>query len=443
MFYVCFAFAFAFARGLLAAFRTPQYSDSWFACNSTLHGSDICNSKGMLLYSSYGQISAPQPSVMYPVPYSQWVFDRTFVTETLGIKESEQSKISGKFSGVFVPTETGTYLFTIEASHSVISGECFFSRNTEPLLIELDHTYSGVTSVSSDLNCTAVQNSLCTSSSADTNSFVCTRSFKLAAGYKYPLFGGMIYSAGASYDSNLTIKLYYERPSGYVYLVRSVDAVASVTADISGLGDGDDSSSASGLMKFTSNSGIIGGVCGAIAFLLVLGAALWVLYYNGFIFASGENSVQKTSGRGSGRGTPRRRSGSASGRMGSGSGSRKRSGSGSRRRSGSGSRRRSGSGSRRRSGSGSRRRSGSGSRRRSGSSIRMVTGPNNRMVTGPNNRMMTSPNNRVMTGPSNRVMTDPSNRMMTGPTNRMMNGGGVYRESNIVGGVQRKGIIGR
>ena len=426
----------AFALSLPVHSRLPQTESSWFTCDSSKHGDSVCKSKGMALYVSYGLLSAPEPSVLYPLSYASRTLDEDFVNNKLSVNSAKQSLVSGKFTGVFVPSETGLHVFTIKFSHTVISDTCYFNVYAHPASIELSLSYGVGNETGYGQSCSA-DSSPC-SDTDYTNSETCTRSYYLVAGNRYPIFGGLLYNVGVSYSSNLTLDFTYQRPSGLTQWIRDVDAVVSMSADISGLG----SSSVSGSGNGMSNKVIIAGACiGVFVLLGIVGVVLFLLSkYEVISFRVNTVGRRKSSDRGSGIGViPRKLSGSGSGfnnrrlsgsssRRMSSSSSRRKIGLGIRRKSGPSSRKRSGSGSRKGSGSGSRKRSGSGSRRRSGSGSRRRSGSGSHKRTGPNNRMMTGPSNRMMTGPSNRMVTGPSNRVMTGPSNRMMNGGGVRRK---------------
>ena len=459
----------AFALSLPVHSRLPQTESSWFTCDSSKHGDSVCKSKGMALYVSYGLLSAPEPSVLYPLSYASRTLDEDFVNNKLSVNSAKQSLVSGKFTGVFVPSETGLHVFTIKFSHTVISDTCYFNVYAHPASIELSLSYGVGNETGYGQSCSA-DSSPC-SDTDYTNSETCTRSYYLVAGNRYPIFGGLLYNVGVSYSSNLTLDFTYQRPSGLTQWIRDVDAVVSMSADISGLG----SSSVSGSGNGMSNKVIIAGACiGVFVLLGIVGVVLFLLSkYEVISFRVNTVGRRKSSDRGSGIGViPRKLSGSGSGfnnrrlsgsssrrmsssssrrkiglgirrksgpssrkrsgsgsRKGSGSGSRKRSGSGSRRRSGSGSRKRSGSGSRKRSGSGSRKRSGSGSRRRSGSGSRKRSGSGSHKRSGSGSRKRSGSGSRRRSGSGSRRRSGSGSRRRSGSGSRRRSGSGSRKRS--------------
>ena len=395
---------------LLEHSRIPQDEESWFMCNVSIHGKSVCKSAGLGAYVSYSESDPPEPSVIYPLSQSVFNFSASAVQSTFGVYSSSQSKISGKFSGIFVPTESGNYTFSVFMQQYSGSYEVLMTDAPSKIEMELgddDAAYS--------LKCSPTSwGSGCFTGSKNAGCIWCNKTFSLTSGSKYPFFAGMKYNYGITFSKGVYLKLMMTTPAGVTRYVTDSDAVVSLSAyeedetaspssspsisasesssspdDGSSSGSivssdiivGDDSEIVSGSNKV--NVAAIGGGCaGVLLVLIVVAVAVFLITRRSRNASRGKSGSRSAGGKasrkaessnlssGGGDKSSRKRSSSGGSRKRSSGGSSKRSGEGSssggHHKSGKGSRKRSSSGGHRRSGKGSRKRSSSGGHRKSG-----------------------------------------------------------------------------
>ena len=433
MFYACLAFVHV----LSARSMITRKEASWYTCDDTLHGSDICSSRGLAAYVSYGN-SPPEPSVLYAVSSSQLTFAKSLVTNTLRVTEDNQSLVSGKFTGFFTPNYSGRYVFQLISSHTVYSKKCYFPTTTSPSLIELDLTYGGGTEY--ELSCKMDNNSGECNDPLSSSNVSCTREYDLVAGVKYPFFAGLSSTWGVDYTSNLFLSLTYTDPDGNTNYITDSDSIVRYAED-------DESSVASSTSESVSeaeksDSAVIAGACaGVIIFFIFLGIIIYImLKRRTMTFRVKMWGRRSASERGSGVGViPRRMSESAVTQRKSGFASRRRTDLGVRTRSGLGSRARSGFGSRNRSGFASRKRSGLGIRRKSGAASRKRSGLGIRRKSGAASRRRSGLGIRRKSGAASRRRSAAGSRRRSGVGSRRRSGAGSRKRSGA-GSRRRSGV---
>lgn len=391
-------FAPLLALGLVRSPRAPSDDPSLFLCNSSVHG-DLCSSKGLALYVAAG-LSPSYPEVMYQVTHSEWSFTQDFVENTLKVTYNDQPNVSGKFSCVFTPAESGVYYFELILTHDYHDlYQCDWLIGKPPGVIEMELTDDDV---ERELTCVASANLSCKNPGYFTNYMNCTRRYVLTGGYAYPFYAGVAYNAGVDHAAKLKMKLTYKDPTGVTNYITEDDATVGVitpspspssslsrspskspsyspSKSVSATGNG--ASSVGSSTKSAVSGSAIGGVCAGLIFIMIVfAAAVWTFYKRITKARAAQSSGRSGSSSGSRKGGTSRREGSGSSSRrskGSSSSSRRSKGSGtsSRRRKGSpASSRRAGgsevpkSGHRSKSsGTSSRRKSGNGSDRGKGS----------------------------------------------------------------------------
>ena len=410
MFYALLALATDSLRGPMS----PGADPSFFLCDHLIEGS-VCDSKGMALYVSFGY-PPPRPSVFYPISHTVWSFTESFIKNTLGVTSSDQENVSGKYSGVFYPSSTGSYTFALTVSHALNNKVCHFSLFSVPSMIEIDLSLA---TGGQDFGMYCGTNPYDGCSDYYTNIYwwYCYRQYYLVAGQPYPLFAGTRYNVGIPYSDMLRLYFEYTDPSGNVYKLTSSDCVTgyagytltatpnptksasrsqspsptrSVTASRSpspsmtttfsaivshsyqqNSDSGVDDSSSTASSKKSSTFVIGGASVGVVVIVVIAAVGVWLFISRnkGDRVDQGGRPAKSTGGLRMGMDS--RQSGKSSRkRSGSGSSSRKRSGSG------SSSRRRGGSC------SSSRRRGGTSSRQTSGTSSRHMGGRSGQQVSG-------------------------------------------------------------
>ena len=219
---------FVTVLGLLGGSRVLQTS-SWYLCDSSINDYDVCNSNGMAAYVSYGATDPPQPSVFYPVSETNLTFTQKFVNNVLGVDLTQQALVSGKFSGIFIPTESGNYSFALFLNHKSSVGTKFSVSSTTGI-IDMDLSAGGT---AYNETCEYWDTDNCTLSDEVTNCLVCNRTFELTENGEYSLFAGLNESVGVPYAGNLYVGLTFTSPSGTTRYVTDADAVVSLTALVS------------------------------------------------------------------------------------------------------------------------------------------------------------------------------------------------------------------
>ena len=495
MFCVYFVYALCSSRAVSA----PTGDISLYLCDNSING-DVCNTRGVAVYVSAGN-PAPRPQVFYPISHTQWTFLENFISGTLGVTSSDQANVSGKFSGVFIPTYSGRYKFELWVVHKIVSKVCRFRIDTFPAIIELDMSIaSGGTSYG--LDCAAKYNAVgCSDYFNYAEWYYCSRQYDLVAYEKYPFFAGTRYNWGVPYNNNLWLKLYYTDPKSGIYWIRESDSyvgldgyyttptaspsrsptsvptktvaitfegssgavptrtltptnsiTTTATATVNGTGnssassngtsvDGDSSSLTRVNSKLT-NASIIGGACAGALLIIIADIIIFV------VVRRRRRNAELMSREGSSR-----RSSGSSRRKSSGGASRlKVSGSSSRRKSSGGASRRkvSGSSSRRKSSGGASRRkvSGSSSRRKSsgGASRRKVSGSSSRRKSsgGASRRKSGSSSRRKSSGGASRrkVSGGASHRKSSGGASRRKSSGGASHRKSGSGFTHRRSVGG-
>ena len=287
---------------LLGRSRVPL-SNSWYMCNSSIDGEGACTGKGMAAYVSYGATNPPRPSVFYPVSSTTYWFTQSFVSTVLGVSASQQSVVSAKYSGIFVPRETGDYTFTLNVKHVYDDRVAlrFDYASSCSGLIDMDLTEGGT---AYNGECTGVSDASdwCYIVNGKANCLRVTKKFSLTAGKKYPLFGGLNSTAGVPYGESVYVDLKYTSPSGKGSYVTDYDAVVSPDAglpnvdesdvgssdtesteiespgaDVSG-GSTSGTSNSSGSNASKSNATLIGAVAGgSILIIIIVAVTLWIV----------------------------------------------------------------------------------------------------------------------------------------------------------------------
>ena len=289
------SFAFSLLRVSLSTAKDP----SMYLCETLIDG-DVCNEKGMAAYVTYDD-PPTRPSRFYPISTSRWTFSEANVLQYLGVSSSDVPNISGKFSGVFIPSKSGIYTFKVNVDHVIVDGACHFNMWSCPVFIEANLSYSG-TGVSHGGVCSVGLSWKCNLETQAYASYLLS-TFYFEAGNRYPLFVGLHSNWTVPQAHSLYMRLYYTDPDGITKMItddalvgfggytdysssssasRSLVSIslASVSSEVislvsSGSNVGVDSEGNSSLTIFGSkktSSAVIGGVCAGITVVVAISA---------------------------------------------------------------------------------------------------------------------------------------------------------------------------
>lgn len=252
MFSIYLSLAFSLMRAPFADAEDP----AMYLCETLIDG-DVCDSTGMGVYVTY-TTTPTRPSTFYPVSPTQWTFSKTNVLNYLGISSSDAPNISGKFSGVFTPTQTGNYNLTIAVDHTITDGVCHFTLGVCPVFLELDFSYSG-TGVDNIGMCYTVCDETSCSDAHKKNSYsYADRMFYLVAGKQYPVFAGILDNYTIPQTDNLWMKITYTDPSGKTQTITDESVVGlsgySATTSSGSTSSGSSSSSSTSSGSTSGNS---------------------------------------------------------------------------------------------------------------------------------------------------------------------------------------------
>lgn len=262
------------------------YPELWHICGSATDGKDICINNSLWAFSAHFQDTFTDLKSYYVLKRSSLVFTKEFVTNTLNMAESTQKYISGKFTGIFVPDESGTYTFNATIKHAYVKDEYFFVSDYDSALIDFDVSDE---STKGDLSCETLSGEGCSSTMGTiTNCMQCIRTVKLNKGDMYPLYCGVLTQVGLLYDRNLSIDLVYKAPSSSVWSYVSVkdDLISDDSVDNSspsaevGSDTGSTITDVSNIESSRSSKNntfiIIGAVSGVLLVIIVIVVSLWV-----------------------------------------------------------------------------------------------------------------------------------------------------------------------
>ena len=277
-----------------------------YLCDTSVEG-DICESTGMAVYVTYSD-PPTRPSTFYPISPSQWNFSEANILKYLGVSSSDAPNVSGKFSGVFTPTQTGSYTFQLTVQHYLSVDACISDMSDYDSFIDADLSYSG-TGESYSLSC-SVSSTNTTSLCIEYN--YCRRKYYLVSGRQYPLFAGTRYNYTLPQTDNIWMRLVYTDPSsntqgitdeaiaglrGYGAYTGS-DSVSSSSVSTSSASSGSVSNGASSSDGYTNgvdsgsdgnssslvvgsrkiSNAVIGGVCSGIFVVIAVSAVIaWIV----------------------------------------------------------------------------------------------------------------------------------------------------------------------
>ena len=248
--------------------KNPQL---WFLCNSSIEGEDVCSQKGLAAFSVYSPSvqtgSYSRPDVFYQLQKSTLVFSNDFCVNTLKLDSSTSPYVSGKFTGYFIPTTSGTYSFKATFTHVYVNGYYFQASSTALVDFDVDDNET-----KGDLSCEPVSGDGCYEGTyTATNCLECTRTVVLQKGNWYPLYCGLITHYGVPYSVNLTISLLYKAPdsSSWQYVTTS-DSALGYSAAVS---------LADEVSKSKSSKLIIISVSVFVAVFIIVDAVVaWIVY---------------------------------------------------------------------------------------------------------------------------------------------------------------------